>query len=181
MSSTDKPVVHGHSRTFTVADLDAPTQPLLAVMVDLFQQGQTSHHAAFPAHFGPASDSAPIARYCRGFLKPRNPFRKRSGFAKGLFIDGVLAGHVLYRLNKGYNVFYGSPRWSCFIEDITITETARGTGGASALMEALLADMEALGQCVISGTVWNMNAASAALFTKHGFEPLSRAFHKVLP
>ncbi len=148
-------------------------------MARLFQQGQKPHHEAFPAHFGPADDSEAIIHYFQGFLKTRNPFRQRRGFAKGLFVDGSLAGYLLYRLYKESSVFYGEPRWTCFVEDIVIDEHARGLGGASALMEALLTEVEPLSNCAMSGTVWNGNAASEGLFRKHGFEPLSQAFYKV--
>lgn len=150
-------------------------------MTDLFQQGQESHHDAFPAHFGPADDRATIARYLQGFLKPRNPLRSRRGFAKGWYVDSTLAGYLLYYLHQSDNVFYGKPRWTCFIEDIVVSKEARGRGGASVLMDALLSELEPLENCAISGTVWNANSASEALFKKHGFEPLSRAFFKVSP
>lgn len=159
--------------------MDARTPALLEAMTDLFQQGQKPHHDAFPAHFGPAEDRAVIMQYLQGFLKPRNPFRKRSGFALGWFVDGALAGYLLYYLNQSSNVFYGKPRWTCFIEDIVVSESARGQGGGSALMGALLAQVEPLENCAVSGTVWKANSASEALFAKHGFEPLSQAFYKV--
>jgi len=47
------------------------------------------------------------------------------------------------------------------------------------MMSALLAQVEPLENCAISGTVWKANSASEALFKKHGFEPLSQAFYKV--
>lgn len=164
-----------------ILTLDARTPALLEAMIDLFQQGQEPHHDAFPEHFGPAEDGAAIAQYLQGFLKPRNPFRTRSGFALGWFVDQALAGYLLYYLNLSNNVFYGKPRWTCFIEDIVVSERARGQGGGSALMGALLGQVEPLQNCAISGTVWKANSASEALFKKHGFEPLSKAFYKVSP
>lgn len=162
-----------------VAKLDTRAPALLEAMTDLFQQGQKPHHRAFPEHFGPAQDRAAISEYLQGFLKPRNPFRKRSGFALGWFVDEALAGYLLYYLNQSNNVYYGKPRWTCFVEDIVVSESARGQGGASSLMGALLAKVEPLNDCAISGTVWNANSASEALFARHGFQPLSRAFYKV--
>ena len=162
-----------------VAALDQRTQPLLEAMTELFAQGQEPHHEAFPDHFGPADDRAAITSYLQGFLKPRNPLRKRHGFAKGWFVDGTLAGYLLYRLSQTNNVFYGQTRWTCYVEDIVVDESARGLGGASALMGALLEEAERLPNCAVSGTVWSMNRASEALFLKHGFEPLSQAFYKV--
>jgi len=152
---------------------------LLDAMVGLFQQGQQPHHEAFPDHFGPAQDRAPIINYLQGFLKPRNPLRSRTGFAYGWNVDGALAGYLLYRLNHSNDAFYGRERWTCHIEDIVVDETARGLGGASALMGALMKEVEPLENCAVSGTVWRMNTASEALFRKNGFEPLSQAFHKV--
>lgn len=162
-----------------VSTLDARTSNLLEAMTDLFQQGQTPHHDAFPAHFGPADDRAAIVGYLQGFLKPRNPLRRRSGFAMGWYVDEALSGYLLYYLNRSNTVFYGRPRWTCFVEDIVVSESARGQGGASAMMSALLAQVEPLENCAISGTVWKANSASEALFKKHGFEPLSQAFYKV--
>ncbi len=173
------PAVSSSDRTLEVEPLDKCNSATIEAMIGLFQQGQKPHHSAFPAHFGPAVETAAITHYLNGFLKPRNPLRKRYGFAKGLFIDNALAGYLLYRLNQSNNIFYGETRWTCFVEDIVVDDRARGLGGASAMMEALLADIEPLSNCVISGTVWNANAASEALFTKHGFEPLTKAFYKV--
>lgn len=167
-----KPITH-------VQDLDQRSAPLLKAMAGLFGQGQNPHHEAFPEHFGPAEEGPAIIHYLQGFLKPRNPLRHRHGFAKGLFVDGALAGYLLYRLNQSNHVFYGKMRWTCFVEDIVVDENARGLGGASALMGALMAEVEPLTNCAVSGTVWNHNSASEALFRKHGFEPLSQAFYKV--
>jgi len=169
------------SQTLTVQTLAAPTRDVLEAMVRLFQQGQRAHHAAFPDHFGPANDTAPIAQYCKGFFKPRNPLRGQSGFALGWFVDGALSGYLLYRLSRSHNIFYGKARWTCFIEDIVVDEGARGLGGGSAMMEALSQRIAPLENCAVSGTVWAMNSASEALFRKHGFEPLSQGFYKVKP
>lgn len=162
-----------------VAALDKRDTALLEAMVGLFRQGQIPHHKAFPAHFGPAKDSAAIVQYIQGFLKPCNPLRKRYGLAKGWFVDGRLSGYLLYRLSQTHNVFYGKMRWTCFIEDVVVDKSARGLGGGSALMGALLAEIEPLEDCAVSGTVWNANSASEALFRKNGFEPLSQVFYKV--
>ncbi len=166
-------------RTNHVTRLNERTPSLLEAMTDLFEQGQKPHHDAFPDHFGPANDRAAITRYLQGFLKPRNPLRKRNGYAMGWFVDGTLAGYLLYRLHQTSNVFYGKTRWTCFVEDIVVDERTRGLGGASALMGALLQEAERLDNCAVSGAVWNMNPASEALFLKHGFEPLSQTFYKV--
>lgn len=160
--------------------LDRRNAPLLEAMVGLFQQGQEPHYAAFPDHFGPAEDPVAITQYFHGFLKPRNPWRKRSGFAYGWFEDGRLSGYLLYYLHQGQNIFYGKPRWTCFIEDIVVGKEKRGMGGASSLMTALLDEMAELENCAISGTVWSGNSSSDALFQKHGFEPLTTGFYKVL-
>ncbi len=160
--------------------LDQKSAPLLDAMIDLFGQGQEPHHQSFPEHFGPADNREAISSYLQGFLKPRNPFRKRTGFAMGLYIDANLAGYLLYRLNETNDVFYGKPRWYCHIEDIVVDESARGSGGASALMSNLSAKLAPLGECAVSGSVWNGNSASEALFKKQGFEPLSQSFFKVI-
>ncbi len=162
-----------------VAALDKRDAALLEAMISLFRQGQKPHHEDFPAHFGPAKDRSAIIQYIQGFLKPRNPLRKRYGLAKGWFVDGQLSGYLLYRLSQTDNVFYGKTRWTCYIEDIVVDENARRLGGASALMGALLAEIEPLEDCAVSGTVWNANSASEVLFRKHGFESLSQAFYKV--
>lgn len=154
---------------------------LLEAMTGLFEQGQKPHHRSFPEHFGPGKNHEAIATYFKGFLKPRNPFRSRTGFAIGLFIEDNLVGYLLYKLNQTNDVFYGRRRWHCYVEDIVVDQSARGLGGASALMSALLAETSSLGNCSMSGTVWDGNAASQALFQKHGFEPLSQSFYKVLP
>ncbi|MEP2735978.1 MAG: GNAT family N-acetyltransferase [Erythrobacter sp.] len=177
MSDLDRPLANTHQ----VIDLEKRSDALLGSMTDLFEQGQKPHHDAFPDHFGPAKDRAAIGHYLQGFLKPRNPLRQRNGFAKGWYAGGELAGYLLYRLSKSANIFYGEPRWTCFVEDIVVSENARGAGGASALMGALMEEITPLENCAVSGTVWNMNAASEALFRKHGFEPLSKAFYKVSP
>jgi ribosomal protein S18 acetylase RimI-like enzyme len=158
--------------------LHSRSAALLDAMVHLFKQGQNPHHKAFPAHFGPAVDHMAIRRYLLDFLKPRNPLRNRAGFAKGWYVDGALAGYLLYRLGQTKNVFYGKTRWNCYIEDIVVDQRARGSCGGSELMQALWAEIEHLDDCVVSGTVWGNNAASQALFRKHGFEPLSQVFCK---
>lgn len=163
-----------------VADLNKPDTGLIEIMISLFRQGQKAHHEKFPEMFGPAEDDAAITSYLSGFFKPRNPLRKRSKFAKGWFVDGALSGYLLFQLYQTSNVFYGKARWTCFVEDIVIDEAARGKGGASALMGSLLAGIEQLDECAISGTVWNGNDASVALFEKHGFRPLSQSFCRVL-
>lgn len=169
--------------TAYVEPLDAPSEPLIAAMAALFAQGQGPHHDAFPDHFGPASNRTEIEGYLRSFLEPQNPLREwlkgRQGYAKGWFVDGALAGYLLYRLHRSSNVFYGQERWTCFVEDIVVDTAARGMGGASALLGAVLSEAGNHKNCVISGTVWNGNSASEALFGKHGFEPLSRTFYKV--
>lgn len=159
--------------------LDKRDDALINAMISLFEEGQVPHHAAYPAHFGPAIDRAEIAQYVRTFLKPRNPLGKRYGYALGWYVEGVLKGYLLYRLTNSRDIFFGKARWSGFIEDVVVAENARGMGGASALMKALLAEVRPLGDCVISGHVWRMNDASEALFRKHGFEPLSQTFYKV--
>ena len=162
-----------------VLPLDRRDDALMDTMTSLFQQGQAPHHAAYPAHFGPADDQAAIRQYLQAFLKPRNPLRKRYGLAKGWYVDGALKGYLLYRLNQSRDAFYGKTRWSCFIEDVVVDESTRGLGGASALMSAMLAETETHDDCVVSGNVWRMNDASDALFRKHGFEPLSQTFYRV--
>ncbi len=164
-----------------VQALDHRNSAWLDAMTALFQQGQSEHHSSYPAHFGPANDPKEIANYLQSFFKPRNPLRKRYGYAKGWFVDGALKGHLLYRLNRSRDIFYGKPRWNCFIEDIVVDENARGLGGASALMRALLDEIEKLDDCAVSGNVWRMNSASEALFRKHGFQPLSQTFYRVGP
>jgi len=159
--------------------LSQPNRQLLEDMVQLFGQGQAPHHAAFPQHFGPANDAQAITSYLKGFFKPRNPFRTRRGFAKGWFVDNQLSGYLLYHLHETSNIFYGKMRWTCFVEDIVIGAEARSLGGASQLIEALLAELESLADCAVSATVWSGNEASEALFRKHGFEALSQSFYRV--
>lgn len=175
-----------HKRSASLSQIAAEVHPLgrrstsmVEAMSVLFEQGQEPHHQAFPEHFGPAKNHAAITAYLQGFLKPRNPFRSRTGFAMGLFVEDKLVGYLLYRLNEASDVFYGRPRWHCYVEDIVVDQAARGLGGASALMSALLAEISSLGECAVSGTVWNGNSASQALFQKHGFKPLSQSFFKV--
>ena len=163
-----------------VADLNKRDTALIEVMIDLFRQGQKSHHENFPEMFGPAEDDAAIAAHLSCFFKPRNPLRKRSNFAKGWFVDGTLSGYLLFQLYEASNVYYGKTRWTCFVEDIVIDEAARGKGGASALMGSLLAEIERLDECAVSGTVWSGNDASIALFEKHGFHSLSQSFCRVV-
>lgn len=153
---------------------------LTKAMVELFRQGQAPHHRSFPDHFGPAENEAAVARYLQGFLKPRNPFRTQTGFAKGLFVNEKVSGYLLYRLSIRNDVFYGQPRWNCHIEDIVVDRAARGNGGASAMMSEVLAELSRKGECSVSGTVWKGNEASIALFQNHGFEPLSQSFHKLI-
>ncbi len=163
-----------------VRSLDRKSAPLLEAMIDLFGQGQEPHHRSFPEHFGPADNFVAISVYLQGFLKPRNPFRQRTGFAKGLFLQESLVGYLLYRLSETNDVFYGKPRWHCHIEDIVVDKRARGLGGASALISTLLAELAPWGECAVSGTVWDGNSASQALFQNQGFEPLSQSFFKVI-
>ncbi|MEM1053040.1 MAG: GNAT family N-acetyltransferase [Pseudomonadota bacterium] len=178
---TDMPSPQMPLRPITeVRPLDRQSTTLIAAMIALFEQGQEAHHLSFPKYFGPADNRAEIAAYVQGFLKPRNPFRTRTGFAKGLFLGDSLAGYLLYRLRETNDVFYGRARWNCHVDDIVIDEDARGSGGASALMTALLAELQPLGECAVSGTIWNGNSASQALFEKHGFQSLSQSFHKVI-
>lgn len=178
MNAPDHDDAHAYVEDLTRAD-DA----LLEAMADLFAQGQTPHHEKFPQMFGPAGssdeDREAVKAYLKGFFKPRNPFRARSQFAKGWFTQGKLSGYLLYQLYESSNIFYGKPRWNCFVEDIVVSSAARGLGGASALMEALLEQTEPLGECALSGTVWHGNDASVRLFEKHGFKPLSQSFYKV--
>jgi ribosomal protein S18 acetylase RimI-like enzyme len=173
------------NQTSAIIALDQPASDLVDAMVQLFVQGQEPHHVKFPEHFGPADDHAAITEYFRGFFGPRNPLRKllktRTGFAIGWFVEGVLSGYLLYRLQRTNNVFYGAERWTCFIEDIVVDEKTRGLGGATMLMDAVLTEAGSHKNCAISGTVWNANSASEALFRKHGFAPLSCAFYKVIP
>ncbi len=164
-----------------VEALERREDALLSAMVGLFRQGQQPHHEAYPEHFGPVDDTAKIVHYLQNFLKPRNPLRQRYGFAKGWYVDGEMMGYLLYRVSRSDDIFYGKPRWNCFIEDIVVDARARGMGGASALMEALVDEVAALGECAVSGNVWRMNEASQALFEKHGFEALSQTFFKVTP
>ncbi|MEP1420599.1 MAG: GNAT family N-acetyltransferase [Erythrobacter sp.] len=163
-----------------VRPLDRKNTALLKSMIGLFEQGQEPHHQSFPQHFGPAVNRPAISAYLQGFLKPRNPFRSRYGFAKGLFIKDDLVGYLLYRMSETNDIFYGKPRWHCHIEDIVVHERARGLGGASALMGTLLDELSPLSECAISGIVWSGNSASQALFQKQGFKPLSQSFYKVI-
>lgn len=179
MTSLEQPNAPAAETALDVRALNRRTEGLVAAMAALFDQGQAPHHHSFPEHFGPGDNGAAIASYLQGFLRPRNPFRARTGFAKGLFLNDELAGYLLYRLNKTDDVFYGKVRWSCHIEDIVVDEAARGRKGASAMMSALLEELAPLGECAISGNVWNGNSASQALFESHGFEPLSQSYHKV--
>jgi GNAT superfamily N-acetyltransferase len=164
-----------------IKDLHRREDALLSKMAGLFEQGQKPHHDSFPEHFGPADDRAAIIQFLQGFLKPANPLRRRYGLAKGWYVDGQLSGYLLYRLSRSNNVFYGKPRWTCFVEDIVIDQSARGLGGASSLLNAVLEEASQYKNCAVSGTVWRGNAASEALFRKAGFEPLSQSFYKVIP
>ncbi len=157
-----------------------PQSAHLAEMAKLFKQGQQPHHAAFPDLFGPADNSEAINTFLRGFLPSRNPFRKRSSFAKGWFVDGALRGYLLYRLYQRADVFFGDARWVCFIEDIVIDREARSMGGASGLMGDLMDELASYKGCAVSGTVWRGNDASGALFQKHGFDALSQSFYRMI-
>jgi len=152
----------------------------LPAMADLFRQGQQPHHAAFPDLFGPGDNGDAIARFLKGFLPPRNPFRKRRSFAKGWFVNGALCGYLLYRLYQNADVFFGKTRWVCFIEDIVIDHQARSLGGASALMDDLMDELASYKGCTVSATVWRGNDASHALFSKHGFDALSQSFYRII-
>jgi ribosomal protein S18 acetylase RimI-like enzyme len=164
-----------------IAAIDTFDQETTAAMVGLFKQGQAPHHEAFPEHFGPADDDGAIASYLRSFFKPRNPLRKHTGYAIGWYAQGTLKGYLLYRLYRSRDIFYGKPRWHCYVEDIVVDANARGTGAGSAMMAALLDKTAPLKNCCIAGTVWQMNSASQALFTRHGFEARSQTFYKVNP
>lgn len=170
-----------HISVAGVAALTKLSPEVLEPMVKLFREGQAPHHARFPRLFGASVERRDIAAYLGGFFKPRNPFRRQSGFALGWYADGALSGYLLYRLQRRHYPFYGKVRWTCFVEDIVVAERARGQGGGSALMEALLAQVEALPDCAISGVVWQGNEASQGLFAKHGFSPLSQTYYKVTP
>lgn len=160
--------------------LSRSSPELLEAMVKLFRQGQEPHHALYPEHFGPAKDDQAIANYLKGFFKPKNPFRARVGYAKGWYINDDLCGYLLYYLNETTNIYYGKSRWNCYVEDIVVSDKARSMGGASQLLEALLADLEPLSDCAVTAAVWNGNAASEALFRKFNFDALSQSFHRIL-
>ncbi|MEP0190298.1 MAG: GNAT family N-acetyltransferase [Erythrobacter sp.] len=166
----------GAARRGNIAELGTAH---LTSMLDLFAQGQRPHHESHPEHFGPGDNTEAIEAYLKGFLKGRNPLRKRTGFAKGWFVDGVLCGYLLYRLELREDVFYGRARWSCFVEDIVIDKNERASGAASALIELMLAEAESRGDCVFGATVWSGNEASARLFERHGFRAQSQTFYKV--
>lgn len=163
-----------------IRSFERSNSDVLGTMVQLFKQGQAPHHAMYPEHFGPANDIQAITNYLRGFFKPRNPFRDRVGYAKGWFVNDILCGYLLYYLNETSNVFYGKSRWNCYVEDIVVSDKTRSMGGASKLLDALLADLDHLSDCTIAASVWNGNAASEALFKKHKFDTLSQSFYRVL-
>ncbi len=162
-----------------VIALEKPVSAVIEPMIDLFQEGQGPHHTRFPILFGPAENRDAIADFLKGFFKPRNPFRRQTSFALGWYVDEDLSGYLLYRLSQSNNVFYGEARWTCFIEDVVVAKSAQGQGGASAMMATLIAILEPLENCAVSGTVWRGNEASTKLFTKHGFEPLSTSYYRV--
>lgn len=148
-------------------------------MIEIFKTGQQPHHEKFPDIFGPGDDKTAIAQYLRGFFKPRNPFRKRSGYALCWYVDGKPSGYLLYQLYETSNIFHGKPHWVCFVEDVAISPDARKLGGASALMERLMQLSSGLGHCIVSGHIWRDNDASEALFRKSGFDDLSKCFYRI--
>lgn len=174
LKQSDKPPVP--SVTGSISDLKARH---LDRMIALFQQGQQPHHQAFPDHFGPGDNHQAIAHYLKAFLPPKNPFRSRTQFAKGWFVDGAVMGYLIYQLYQRLDVFYGRPRWACFVEDITIDQSSRASGGASFLIDSLLGEIDTLPDYMLSATVWNGNAASQKLFEKYGFTAQSSCFYRM--
>ena len=149
-------------------------------MLAIFKSGQTPHHEKFPDIFCEANDDIGISRYLQSFMKPRNPFRTRRKFALGWFVENQLRGYLLYHLANTSDVFFGNERWVCYVEDIAVDSQSRSAGGASQLMEGLLAHVGPLKNCLVSAQVWRGNTASRALFEKFQFTDHSETFYRII-
>lgn len=151
----------------------------VSTMVDIFCHGQNTHHDLFPEIFFKAEDHEKIARYLKGYLKPRNPLRTRRNFSLVWQVDDAVAGFVLYQFYASSNVFFGDNRWMCFVDDIAIDPNFRSQGGASKLLASVVEKADEVGNCVFHAQVWRGNTASEALFQKFGFEDNAKNFYRL--
>lgn len=152
----------------------------LPAMCEIFKAGQRDHHAMYPEIFCKPDDEEKILVYLGGFLKPRNPLRTQKRFAEGWYEEGVLLGYLLYQIHQTSDVFFGNNRWSAYVDDIAVSEAARGNGIGSKLLNSLVQKVEERGGGMVSGQVWKQNESSEALFGKAGFDAVATQFYRVL-
>ena len=155
-------------------------------MVALHRATQSFHHQHYPSLF-PAPDPddnhrsyfgnylplpSPLAR----FLKLKNPLRKRTGFALGWEIQGVLHAYLLYKIEKPSGFTHTPERWTIRINDIGVSSDYRKSGIASELISLLFERTASLRPCNYFANVYDQNVASAALFEKLGFRNISAQY-----
>lgn len=159
----------------------------LTQMVSLHRVTQTFHHKHYPSLF-PVPDPddnhrsyfgnylplpSPLARV----LKLKNPLRKRTGFALGWEIQGVLYAYLLYKIEKPSGFTNSPGHWTIRINDIGVSSDYRKSGIASNLINALFERTASLKPCNYFANVYDQNIASAALFEKQGFRTISAQYH----
>ena len=156
-----------------------PLRDDLESMTRLFEDGQVFHHQLFSEIFCKPDNHEEIETYLASYLKPKNFMRKRRCFAMCSFHEDQMQGYLLYQLHKSSNVFFGQDRWFGYVVDIAVDQRFRKMGVATNLLSFLDEQIQNLGGGLISGQVWNGNAASEKLFENNGFEWTAKQFYRV--
>ena len=90
-------------------------------------------------------------------------------FAHVAEIDGTVVGIAIWFLN--YSTWTGKP--GIYLEDLVVTDAARGTGAGKALFKALAEDAERLGCARIDWAVLDWNTPAMDFYRGLGGRPQS--------
>ncbi len=83
-------------------------------------------------------------------------------FALGGYVDGKLAGFAHYLFHRST----WAPKRYCYLEDLFVADSARGSGLGRALIETVYRDAEAAGASRVYWLTHSSNAQARALYDK---------------
>ncbi len=139
-------------------------------MIVLRNATQTQHYERQPHIFEQNIDENVFAKELREYFPKWNLFRKRTRYATGWFVEGELAGYVLYYFtNFKPNAALGR-RLICFVFDISVRKQNWRQGIGAELLSHVKSAAKARGASETHAFIWGGNDRSVGLFERENFQ-----------